>query len=84
MDSNHRRHSPADLQSAPFGRSGISPSFVLSVQRSTEIVRKSSSFFHFRKHIREKFPINFYNNRIPKANPRISGPLPGSNSGLKS
>lgn len=31
MDSNHRRHSPADLQSAPFGRSGISPSFVLSV-----------------------------------------------------
>jgi len=57
---------------------------VLSVQRSTEIVRKSSSFFHFRKHIREKFLINFYNNRIPKANPRISGPLPGSNSGLKS
>ena len=23
MDSNHRRHKPADLQSAPFGRSGI-------------------------------------------------------------
>ena len=26
MDSNHRRHKPADLQSAPFGHSGIRPS----------------------------------------------------------
>ncbi len=25
MDSNHRRHTPADLQSAPFGHSGIAP-----------------------------------------------------------
>ena len=25
MDSNHRRHKPADLQSAPFGHSGIRP-----------------------------------------------------------
>ena len=25
MDSNHRRHKPADLQSAPFGRFGTSP-----------------------------------------------------------
>ena len=25
MDSNHRRHTPADLQSAPFGHSGIFP-----------------------------------------------------------
>ena len=25
MDSNHRRHKPADLQSAPFGHSGIHP-----------------------------------------------------------
>jgi hypothetical protein len=25
VDSNHRRHKPADLQSAPFGRSGIPP-----------------------------------------------------------
>ena len=25
MDSNHRRHKPADLQSAPFGHSGILP-----------------------------------------------------------
>ena len=25
MDSNHRRHTPADLQSAPFGHSGIRP-----------------------------------------------------------
>ena len=34
MDSNHRRHSPADLQSAPFGRSGISPCFRISNARS--------------------------------------------------
>ena len=27
MDSNHRRHKPADLQSAPFGHSGIRPNF---------------------------------------------------------
>ena len=25
MDSNHRRRAPADLQSAPFGHSGICP-----------------------------------------------------------
>jgi hypothetical protein len=25
MDSNHRRRTPADLQSAPFGHSGITP-----------------------------------------------------------
>ena len=28
MDSNHRRHKPADLQSAPFGHSGILPLLV--------------------------------------------------------
>ncbi len=27
MDSNHRRYKPADLQSAPFGHSGIRPCF---------------------------------------------------------
>ena len=27
MDSNHRRRKPADLQSAPFGHSGICPYF---------------------------------------------------------
>ena len=30
MDSNHRRRKPADLQSAPFGHSGICP-YSLSV-----------------------------------------------------
>ena len=29
MDSNHRRRKPADLQSAPFGHSGICPSLFL-------------------------------------------------------
>ncbi len=28
MDSNHRRRKPADLQSAPFGHSGICPSLL--------------------------------------------------------
>ena len=28
MDSNHRRRKPADLQSAPFGHSGICPFFL--------------------------------------------------------
>ena len=28
MDSNHRRYKPADLQSAPFGHSGILPKFI--------------------------------------------------------
>ena len=28
MDSNHRRYKPADLQSAPFGHSGILPFYV--------------------------------------------------------
>ena len=28
MDSNHRRRKPADLQSAPFGRSGTPPNLV--------------------------------------------------------
>ena len=28
MDSNHRRRKPADLQSAPFGHSGICPTFI--------------------------------------------------------
>ena len=38
MDSNHRRYKPADLQSAPFGHSGIRPYFgcfkVLFILRS--------------------------------------------------
>ena len=33
MDSNHRRYKPADLQSAPFGHSGIRP-YNLSASRS--------------------------------------------------
>lgn len=33
MDSNHRRHSPADLQSAPFGHSGTPPKFVILLDK---------------------------------------------------
>jgi hypothetical protein len=84
MDSNHRRHSPADLQSAPFGRSGISPKFCISVERFTEIVRKSSSFFDFRKTLVKKNVINFNYSLIPKLNAVNSGPFPFWNSGAKS
>ena len=31
MDSNHRSYKAADLQSAPFGHSGIYPAFFLSL-----------------------------------------------------
>ena len=34
MDSNHRRRTPADLQSAPFGHSGIFPIFFLTAALS--------------------------------------------------
>ena len=33
MDSNHRRRKPADLQSAPFGHSGICPYLLIAMQR---------------------------------------------------
>ncbi len=67
MDSNHRRHSPADLQSAPFGRSGISPHFI-STKRFAEIVRKSTSFFDFCKALAKKNVIFFYYSLNPKLN----------------
>ena len=35
-DSNLRRHTPADLQSAPFGRSGISPKNSIYAQIKTK------------------------------------------------
>ena len=41
MDSNHRRWKPADLQSAPFGRSGILP--ILLFQSSTFLSLLSDS-----------------------------------------
>ena len=34
MDSNHRRRTPADLQSAPFGHSGIFPIFLFTAALS--------------------------------------------------
>ena len=35
MDSNHRRYKPADLQSAPFGLSGIRPKYLKDSFRSS-------------------------------------------------
>src|SRR6266545_6525137 len=34
VDSNHRRREPADLQSAPFGRSGTPPDLLVTVRES--------------------------------------------------
>src|SRR5690348_14395283 len=36
VDSNHRRHEPADLQSAPVGRLGIPPNSVQTVRGTPE------------------------------------------------
>ena len=35
MDSNHRRRKPADLQSAPFGHSGICPKQYFKLKNTT-------------------------------------------------
>ena len=39
MDSNHRRYKPADLQSAPFGHSGILPFFACHRDKSPKAER---------------------------------------------
>ena len=39
MDSNHRRYKPADLQSAPFGHSGILPFFLFLFRDDFVILR---------------------------------------------
>ena len=45
MDSNHRRHKPADLQSAPFGHSGNCP---------VKMRCKDTFYFFFVQTLREK------------------------------
>ena len=42
VDSNHRRHEPADLQSAPVGRLGIPPKFVCAFTCSNDRPRGST------------------------------------------
>ena len=44
MDSNHRRRKPADLQSAPFGHSGIYPVLTDSLLDVTPIGFKPITF----------------------------------------
>ena len=51
MDSNHRRRKPADLQSAPFGHSGICPYIT---KRTLFLTKSSQSELYpddFRSHI---------------------------------
>ncbi len=42
MDSNHRRRKPADLQSAPFGHSGILPIFLFESLSALSRLRDSN------------------------------------------
>ncbi len=46
MDSNHRRRKPADLQSAPFGHSGIHPGFVLQSYTIIATPQNFMQIFH--------------------------------------
>ena len=45
MDSNHRRRKPADLQSAPFGHSGICPGHPLFHHRELKRMQIYALFF---------------------------------------
>ena len=44
MDSNHRRRKPADLQSAPFGHSGICP-FLVTISENAFATDVAVSLF---------------------------------------
>ena len=44
MDSNHRRRKPADLQSAPFGHSGICPQYVTDSIPTSSLTIGSDSY----------------------------------------
>ena len=47
MDSNHRRRKPADLQSAPFGHSGICPfAFEISLLFLSNALQRYNYFFN--------------------------------------
>ena len=45
MDSNHRRRKPADLQSAPFGHSGICPFAIAITPFGAELRCKDMVYF---------------------------------------
>ena len=55
MDSNHRRRKPADLQSAPFGHSGICPSCFVFATLISELRCKGSAYFLNTKHFIDFF-----------------------------
>ena len=59
MDSNHRRYKPADLQSAPFGHSGIFPKFSTLYPRGlTRCARCSRSGEAFARRLSPKSKIS--------------------------
>ena len=72
------------IYSLPHLAALVYPLIQLSVKRSTEIVRKSTSFFDSRKLLVENFLNNFYKKRIPKLNPLKAGAEFFSNKGTKS
>jgi hypothetical protein len=49
MDSNHRRHKSADLQSAPFGHSGNAPKRTAKLMRKKLITTAYGNISPFRK-----------------------------------
>ena len=49
MDSNHRRRKPADLQSAPFGHSGICPYISLYKTLNLHLTPLPHTSFLFRR-----------------------------------
>ena len=58
MDSNHRRRKPADLQSAPFGHSGIHPGYATAKLTLIFVITKLLKFFFILMKIDS--PINFF------------------------
>ena len=50
MDSNHRRHEPADLQSAPVGRLGIPPKIRCAVKKLRNGSRDASGRWIYSSH----------------------------------
>ena len=60
MDSNHRRRKPADLQSAPFGHSGICPYFTAKVILIFLMTKYNQSFLLQLQQIRYLYFLDYH------------------------
>jgi hypothetical protein len=59
MDSNHRRRKPADLQSAPFGHSGIAPKIYVYNPLLSKVGANLKLFF-YTPNFYTQFQKNYY------------------------